>query len=475
MSAEITAEPSCQGAEGWSDLVSQGRGALIAMLLLGCWVIAADAMVIATILPSIGASLDAYAWFGGAGSLFLMGLVVAAASSGWLAARIGLRLALMLGGVGFAAGCLLSAMSPGIAIFLAGRALQGCAAGWLSGLIYIAVATLFPIRHLPRIFALITSIWAVATFVGPLLGGLFADAGHWRGVFVLFVAQGLLFAIVSLVLVPPGRASNENGVLPMRSLTLLAVSIGAFSSASVAHGFYGATVLVFAGVIVLVAAIRVDRATRHGVLPRHAADPGFPLGAAYLTYFCSTAASASFALYAPALIQHRFGLSALEAGYIVAIEALAWTAAALVVSGAGETWRARLIVLGPSVILVGTIINAFSINTGSIPAIAGGGSFLGAGFGLCYAFISRRVIAAFDDSNRVRGSSAISAARNSGGAIGAATAAIAANAAGFSDGLTGNNIHLVAWAVFGSAIPFALAALFLSVRVAYAPAKARPF
>src|SRR6185295_8838757 len=88
-------------------------------------------------------------------------------------------------------------------------------------------------------------------------------------------------------------------------------------------------------------------------LPRRAADPAFPLGAAWLTYFCTTAAGTAFALYAPALLQHRAGLSALEAGYVVAVEALAWTAASLSVAGAGPAWRARLIVIGPASILAG--------------------------------------------------------------------------------------------------------------------------
>ena len=39
------------------------------------------------------------------------------------------------------------------------------------------------------------------------------------------------------------------------------------------------------------------------------------------------------------MLQFSFGLTALEAGYVVAIEALAWTAASLSVAGAGEAWR----------------------------------------------------------------------------------------------------------------------------------------
>jgi MFS family permease len=473
MSIQAAARLPRPRTEGWAELLSEGRAPVLALLLLGCWVVAADSMVIATIMPSVGASLDGFAWFGWSASLFLTGLVVAAASSSWLAGRIGLRAALMLSGGGFTAGCTLSAAGSGIGLFLAGRAVQGCAAGWVSGLIYVALATLFPSRHLPRVFALLTSVWAIATFAGPLLGGIFADVGAWRGVFWLFAGQGLLFTAASFVLIPAGAAGRDGGTLPVRSLLLLTVSIGALSSAGILSNLTVAALLASAGAALLAVAVAGDRRSPNGVLPRRSTDPAFPLGAAYLTYFCSTAAGTSFALYAPTMLQYRAGMSALEAGYLVAIEAVAWTAASLSVSGAGEAWRSRLIVVGPAAILAGTISNTLLIHGGNLPAIAVGGAALGAGFGLCYAFISQRVMAAFDDANRARGSSAISAARNSGGALGAAVAAIAANAAGFGEGLGEGNAAWVAWGAFGSGIPFALGALFFAIRLAKAPSRER--
>ena len=345
MLAETTKDLSSRKSrETWTDLFAEGRAPILALLVLGCWVVAADAMVVATIMPSVGASLDGFAWFGWAASLFLTGLVVEAASANWLAERIGLRAALILGGTGLAIGCAISAASAGIASFLVGRAVQGCAAGWVSGLIYVALATLFPARHLPRVFALITSIWAVATLSGPLLGGAFADAGAWRGVFWLFAGQGLLFAAITWVLIPANVGRGKNSKLPTRSLVLLTLSIGAISSASVVANLPAAILLFSVGVFLFVGAIGSDRAKDYGVLPRAATSPTFPLGAAYLTYFFSMAAGTSFSLYAPTLLHYRAGLSALEAGYLVAMEALAWTAAALAVSGAGEVWRSRLIV-----------------------------------------------------------------------------------------------------------------------------------
>jgi hypothetical protein len=458
--------PAPRRAERWRDLLREGRAPVLALILLGCWVVAADSLVTATIMPSVGADLAGFAWFGWAASGFLTGLVVAGASAGWLAERIGLRAAMMLAGAGFAIGCTMSALAPGIGIFLAGRVLQGCAAGWVIGLIYVALAILFPGRHLPRVFALLTSIWGIATFAGPLVGGLFADAGLWRGVFWLFAGQAVLFAAATWALIPRGAAVAEGSRLPVRTLLLIAVGIGAVASAGVVASLVGSLALAICGIGVLLVALAADRAGPNRLLPRRGADPAFPLGAAYLTYFATTAAGVAFALYGPALLRFSFGLSALEGGYVVAIEALAWTAASLSVAGAGPLWRSRLIVAGPAAILLGSIGLIMLMPGASLAAIAAAGAMLGAGYGLSYSFISQRVIGAFSEAERARGSSAIGAVRNAGGALGAALAGIAANAAGFGKGIDAGNLAPIVWGTFGIAIPFALCGLIASLRLA---------
>jgi len=472
MTAEAALEPpSRPSLVAWRDLLAEGRAPALALILLGCWVVAADSLVTATIMPSVGASLDGYAWFGWAGSGFMTGLVVVGASAGWLAERIGLRSAMMLAGAAFAAGCALSAAAPGIALFLAGRAVQGCAAGWVCGLIYVALALLFPGRHLPRVFALATSVWGIATFAGPLIGGLFADAGMWRGVFWLFAGQALLFTAAAWTLIPAGADRSGGGRLPAGALLLLALGISAVATAGVVASLTLSILLAAAGIALLLAALALDRAGPESLIPRRRGP--FPLGTAYLTYFATTAAATAFALYAPVMLQFSAGLSALEAGYVVAIEALAWTAASLSVSGAGEAWRGRLIVAGAAAILAGVTGVAVLMDGGSLAAIAAAGALLGAGFGLSYSFLGQRVIGSFDDAGRARGASAIGAVRNAGGALGAALAGIAANAAGFGQGLSQANFSLVAWGAFGIGIPFALAGLIGAVRLTRAPRSAQ--
>ena len=458
-----TAPP--QSEHGWRDLLRDGRAPLLALMLLGTWTIAADALVTATILPSIGASLSGYEWFGWTASAFLTGTVVAGACAGWLSERIGLRMAMTLAGLVLGLGCALSALAPDMLWFMAGRVLQGVAGGWVLGLVYIAMATGFPSPQLPRLFALANSVWGVATVLGPLIGGLFADLGSWRGVFWMFAGQAALFAVAALWLIPVRAGDSTAQRVPAIPLAMLTIAIAAISAAGVVESGALAALLLVGGLALLAVAIRVDMRSDHGLLPSQIRAAGTPLRAGYLVYFMTNAAATGFSLYGPTLLRTTLGINGLTAGYIVASEAVGWTLLAIAVSGAGERWRRRWLVIGPAAILIGVTMQALVTASGSIPLVLVSGVLLGGGFGVSYGFLGRRVLTMFSESETARGSGAIAAVRGAGGAVGAAVASIGANAAGFA-GLSLANAHWVALAAFGSSVPFAIWGLVSAIRIA---------
>ncbi|NML05498.1 MFS transporter [Sphingomonas sp. G-3-2-10] len=465
-----TAPTADQGSSPrWRDLLSGGRGPLLALIMLGDWLVAADSLATATLMPSVGQSLSGFAWFGWTASGFLTGSVVAGASAGWMSERFGLRASMVLAGLLLAFGCALSALTPDMFWFVVSRVLQGIAGGWLIGLIYVAMATSFPAAHLPRLFALVTSVWGIATFVGPLIGGAFADWGWWRGVFWLFAGQALLFAVAALRLIPARASDTGKQRVPIVPLVLLTLAIAAVSAAGVVASAWVAAPVLAGGIVLLVIAVRGDIRGGSGILPAQVSDPGSALRAAYIVYFMACAAGVAFALYGPALLHATMGLSALEAGYCVAIEAIAWTAIALAVSGSGDAWRRRYIVIGVASILLGITMQTFVLGGTSLPAILVSGALLGGGFGFCSAFLGQRIMMMLDPSESARGSGAIAAVRGAGGALGAAVSSIGANAAGFATGIDSDSAPLVALGAFGIGIPFALWALVAAIRVVRSP------
>src|SRR3954464_3377381 len=117
-------------AGNWGDVLGEGRASRFALICLGVWLSAADSLVTATIMPSVGRALGGYAYFGWATAGFLLASVFAAASSGLLAQRFGLRRATAWTAFLYALGCAMSAAAPNMTVFLIGRLLQGLGGGW---------------------------------------------------------------------------------------------------------------------------------------------------------------------------------------------------------------------------------------------------------------------------------------------------------------------------------------------------------
>jgi MFS family permease len=453
------------GANGWSDLLGEDRLPRFALICLGVWLNAADALVTATIMPSVGADLGGYAYFSWSVAGFLVGAILAGASAGRLSEMFGLRAATALSGLLTAGGCALSAAAPNIELFLAGRLLQGLGTGWISGFSMVAIALLFPERHLARVFAAVSGVWGVATLLGPLVGGLYAQGHDWRGVFWLFAGQAAAFSVAAVWLLRGAGVRREGSGIPWLPLAVLGVGVAAIGAADVTRGAGPSFGLVGAGLVALVLTLAVDARARIRLLPRDAARLGSAVGAGYASMFLMTAASMGFAIYGPPILQTLRGYSPLWAGYVIGVESLAWTLAALVVTDASERWDAFWIRMGAVLLIASVAVLAWALADRPLAWVLLGASLLGAAFGLSWSFMSRRVLMALADDDRAIGSSAIITVRQTGAAAGAALSGAAANLVGFSQGLTKETAHAAASAVFLIAIPLAVVGAWAAFRM----------
>ena len=448
----------------WADVLGQGRLPRFILICLAVWLNAADSLITATIMPSVGRSLAGYAYFGWATAGYLMGSVLAAASSGVLAVRLGLRSATIAAALLYTGGCALSAAAPEIFTFLAGRILQGVGGGWLAGLASVAIGLLFANRLLPRVYSAISSVWGVAVLIGPMLGGLFADAGSWRAVFWLFAAQSAIVAAVARAILP-AEATTASQAVAWRALGFIGIGIVLIAFADLAGNFLSAAALIALGIAAFVLALKLDARAAVRLFPLGSGDPRTVHGAGYATLFLFYVATMGLTVYGPAVLQTLRGLSALAAGYVVGAEALFWTALALPVAGLSGSWPNRLIRLGAAIILGGLLACALVFDDGHLAWVVIATGSVGAGFGLSYAFISQAILGALTDEERAIGGAGIATVRLTGAAAGSAMAAAVANLAGFAHGFSCQAARTAGVWVFLAALPLALLACLSAWRM----------
>ena len=442
-------------ASDWSDFLKEGRAARLALICLGVWLNAADSLVTATVMPTVGRALGGYAYFSWATAAYMVGAILSGATAARLSGRWGLRNVMVAAGLVTAAGCSVSALAPGMIVFVAGRAVQGVGSGWIVGACYAAIGAIFPARHVARIFGVMTAVWGVATVLGPLVGALFADGGYWRGLFWVFAAQCGVFIVAALVLLKPGRGPSD-GRAPWVQLGLLVAGVILIAAADLTGHVAVAAALLVASVAVFIAAVRLPSALRGSLLPQAAGDLTSVIGAGYLSYFAMTAASMGFSVYGPALLQKLYGLTPLQSGYAAGLESVGWTVAALGVAGLRERWHGPVIRLGGACVVGGIALLALTTRSGPLAAIFVGGAVLGAGFGFSSGLTGRRVIAAAGEGERELASAGINSVRLVGNAAGACLSGMIANLLGMASGVSLASAEATAVWIFALAIPIAL-------------------
>jgi MFS family permease len=357
-------------------------------------------------------------------------------------------------------------------VFIAGRLLQGLGAGMIVGACYFAINAIFPAELWRRVLASLSGVWGVATLLGPLLGGLFSHGHSWRLLFWFFTVQSLAFALAALLLVPKSTLDGGERKIPVRTLALLVAGIACILRADVVTELVYAALLTIAGVALLFAAFRVDRISPARLFPPQTTDLRHASGLGYGAIFSFNLASIGFTVYGAAIMQSLYGLSPLEAGYVIGVEAMSWTIAALIVSEFPQSHDRFFIRLGAVIITVAVAALIVTLPSSSLSLVIANAALLGGGFGTCWAYFSKHILSSLPESERSLGSSAIPVAQLVGNAIGSAVSGMVANAFGAGLGIDRLNAGPIGAWLFTVTLPLALFGLFCAWRVTTAEADA---
>ncbi|NBB14071.1 MFS transporter [Caulobacter sp. SLTY] len=424
-----------QSAPGWREILAPQYLTRFLFLCLGVWLNAADSLVTVTITPSIAQDIGGFRYFAWSVAAFLLASILSGAVSGRLSLRLGLRGALTASAIVYSAGCVMSAVAPDFLIFVAGRLIQGFGAGAIMALCYVATTALFPERLWARVFGAIAGVWGVATIIGPLLGGLLAGPGLWRWTFWLFAGQAMVFILAALTMIArQPKADAAPAPIAWSQLIALTLAVSGIALAGVVSEGWQAAALGVGGVAALAWMIAVNGRTPGALLPKAIGDIAGVAAAGYLMIFAFEAASVAFTVYGPALIQARHGVTPLVAGYVITAIAGGWTVTALAVAGV-QNRDGLMIRLGAATLLVGILFSIWAMPRGGLVAITLGMLVIGAGFGLSWAFATRRILSGLDEEQQALASSAVPTAQLIGGAVGSAAVGAAANALGFGEGI----------------------------------------
>ncbi|MBB1598526.1 MFS transporter [Variovorax sp. UMC13] len=442
----VDAAPSSSAPDitaGWSELFTGRNGWRALALTGGVALHAVNVHIVTTVLPSVVREIGGLDWYAWSTTLFVVGSIVGAALSVRLLAALGPRGACLAALAVFAAGSAGCAMAMSMPWLLAGRTVQGLGGGILAALSYALIGRVFEPRLWPRAVALVSGMWGVATLCGPAVGGLFAQAGHWRWAFwallPLAVLQGLL---VSWQLSPRAGVQHQRPAtmprVPAPQIALLALSVLAIAAGGLLDSLAAQAVAVTVGLALGWLASRWDRRATVRLLPTGAYALGRPLGAIYAAIALLLVGTTT-EIFVPYFLQLLQGHSPLAAGYLTAAMAAGWSVGSLGSSGRQGAAADRLLRLGPVLSALGLGVLAWAVPTSG--ALAAGPtlalmalalSAVGLGVGIGWPHLLTRVMALAPQGEEGIASASITTVQLYGMAVGAAVAGLVANAAGLS-------------------------------------------
>jgi EmrB/QacA subfamily drug resistance transporter len=283
-----------------------------------------DGSVINTALPAIAAG------FGVAPldmslsiTAYLVALAICIPAAGWVAERFGGRRVFAGAIAVFTFASLLCALAPNQWAFVAARVLQGVAAAFMSPVGRLVVLNETPPNRVIEAIATITWPGLIGPVVGPPLGGLIVTYASWHWIFLLNVPLGMagvwlvLRHVPQRELAPPRRFDLPGFLLTGAALALVIEGLARFGEQRGAGWHAGAAVLV--GLAFGIAAVWHAGRSAHPLLNlRVLRVRSFAFATATAGFAMRMAISASPFLI-PLMFQVGFGLSALNAGFMVLV------------------------------------------------------------------------------------------------------------------------------------------------------------
>ena len=176
--------------------------------LMGSMSMVLSATMVNVAVPSImgafGVGQDLAQW---AATAFLTTMVASQLLNAWMVGAFGQRGVFCFALTVFTAGAFIGATSTTIEMLIAGRILQGFAAGLIQPLVLATVVAVFPAERRGFAVGVYGMGVTLAPSFGPFLGGLAIDAFTWRHIFIAPLPLVVFAFVMGLVLMPPKKLS----------------------------------------------------------------------------------------------------------------------------------------------------------------------------------------------------------------------------------------------------------------------------
>ncbi len=410
------------------------RGPILLSVMLATGLVAIDATILATAVPSVVKELGGFSQFPWLFSIYLLAQAVSVPLYGKFADLVGRKPMMLLGIAVFLVASLLCGLAWSMVSLIVFRALQGLGAGAVLPIGQTIIGDVYSVAERAKVTGYVAGVWAASSVVGPTLGGVFSDYISWRWIFFVNIP----IAIAAMLVLQRSfheSVERKRHRIDYTGAVLLAVGgsllILGLLEGGVAWDWdspVGIAVLTTAAVLLLT----------FGYVETRAAEPVLPLWVfrerilvgANATSLCIGVVLIGLTGYVPLYVQGVLGHSALVGGFAVAALTLGWPIAASLSGRVYLRFGFRdCALLGSAFAIAGSLLLLTVVQDSSVWRIAFSCWVIGIGMGFTASpvLIAAQQAADWQTRGVVTGTNLF--ARSVGSAVGVAVFGAIANAA----------------------------------------------
>jgi EmrB/QacA subfamily drug resistance transporter len=313
---ELMPQPEISGNLGFSrrEIVSVMSGCMLAMFLASL-----DQTIVATSLSTMARDLDGWQTMAWVVSAYLVASTITTPIYGRLSDLYGRRPVLLISIGLFVGASVLCALSLTMVQLIASRFLQGIGGGGLRSVTQAIVADIIPPRERGRYQGYFSSVFAVSSTVGPVLGGFFSDYLSWHWIFWINLPLGFAAFVLCNANLKRLRKPSERpvidwlgAILILAATTPILIGVGRVETAG-GWATLGVLGPIGAGMLCIVALIFRELVAPEPMLPLRLFGNAVFSVASFISFLNSMAMIALVVLI-PINYQLAAGISANEAG-----------------------------------------------------------------------------------------------------------------------------------------------------------------
>lgn len=330
---------------------------VVAGILMVMFLAALDGTIIGTLMPTVIASIGGLSLYPWAPTAFNLASTVATPLYGKLSDLYGHKRFILLAILIFTIGSMLCGMAQSMLQLVIFRAIQGIGAGGLLTMSHIMFGVLFPPEMRGKMQGLLSSVWGIASVVGPVVGAFFVETLSWRWAFYVNVPLSLFAAwlIWQFLSVQESHAAPPKvdwGGAALFSSAILFLLYG-FLEASQGRVEPWEIASIAFGLALTVALVLYERKVPDPILPVELfKNPIFT--ASVSLGFLAGAATFSTSSFVPLWVQGVLGESAGTAGRVLTSMSIGWVTGATLCGRILNTYGFRnLTVLGATLMACG--------------------------------------------------------------------------------------------------------------------------